>query len=76
MCSTWQSLGLWSMTGLAFLIGLAVGLRGGWHAHTVHSWGTRMMTHARHLSPAVVLLGKMLAVLTVGGLLIYGWAAY
>lgn len=73
MCSTWQSIGLWGLSLLTFLLGLGVGSMGGWHAHTAHGWGKRMAVHARHLGPAVKLAGGALVGLVVIGILAYGW---
>lgn len=76
MCSAWQSLGFWSMTGLAFLAGLAMGSPGGWYAHSVRQWHRRTMLNLRFLGPLIRLGGYVLGVVAVGGLLIYGWLVY
>lgn len=64
------------MVGIAFLLGLAIGLRCGWHAHTAHGWGKRMMVHVRHLFPAVILASKALGLLAIVGIFVYGWLVH
>lgn len=73
MCAVWQSIGLWMFALVCFLVGLATGLPGGWHAHSVHGWGKRMHVHARHLAPAIKLGGYALGGVAILGIFAYGW---